>query len=96
MPCALMLLPKISSRAPAAGPPNTLLTLNGSRLYRAADEKNIMALIAGKTIPASQFTIKSENQIQFNVPLGLGAGIYSVHLRFNAFESRDDILFQVT
>jgi hypothetical protein len=95
-PLALTLLPKITSRAPASGTVGTALTLNGHRLYRAADEKNIFALIAGKAIPASQFTIKSQNQIRITVPSSLTPGIYPVSVRFNAFESRDDITFQVT
>ncbi len=96
-PVPLTILPKITPPLVLpSGPPGIPLTLNGNRLYRAADDKNIFALIAGQTIPANQFTTKLEHQIQFNVPLGLSAGNYPVHLRFNAFESHDDIIFQVT
>jgi len=93
----VLLVPKITSVAPATAPGGSthMLTIDGQRLYRAQDEANIFVLIADQTIPASQFTIKTDTQIQVTAP-DLPPGVYPVHVRFNAFVSQDDVTFEVT
>ena len=96
-PIPVLVVPKITSVAPATAPGGSThtLTINGQRLYRAQDDANIFVLIADQTIPASQFTIKTDTQIQVTAP-DLPPGRYPVHVRFNAFVSQDDAPFTVT
>lgn len=96
-PVPVLLLPKITAVTPATAPTGAAhaLTIDGQRLYRAQDDTNIYVLIANQTIPASQFTSKSDVQICVTVP-DLPLGEYPVHVRFNAFVSQDDVTFKVT
>ena len=96
-PAPIMLVPKVTSVLPASAPGGSThtLTINGQRLYRAQDEANIYVLIADQTIPAGQFTTKTDTQIVVTVP-NLPVGKYPVYVRFNAFISRDAVEFEVT
>ena len=96
-PVPILLIPKIASVTPPTAPGGSThtLTITGQRLYRAQDDANIYVLIADQTIPAGQFTGKTDTQIQVTVP-DLPPGRYPVHVRFNAFVSQDDKTFTVT
>lgn len=96
-PVPIVLAPKVTSVLPVSAPGGSthILTINGWRLYRAQDDANIYVLIADQTIPASQFTTKTDTQIVVTVP-NLLVGKYAVYVRFNAFTSRDDVEFEVT
>lgn len=96
-PVPLALVPKVTSVTPASEPAGSThnLIINGFRLYAAAEEANIFLLIGDQTIPASQFTIKTDTQIQVTVP-DFPVGKYPLHVRFDAFTSLDDVEFEVT
>lgn len=96
-PLPVLVLPKLTGITPPSAPKGSThaLTINGQRLYRAQDEANIYVLVANQTIPAKQFTAKSDKQIKVTLP-DFPPGEYPVHVRFNAFVSQDDILFKVT
>jgi hypothetical protein len=89
--------PNITSfvRVSEPGAASHALAINGERLYRAADAANIYVLIANLAIPASQFTVRTATQIAVTLP-NLPSGQYPVYVRFNAFTSRDNAIFEVT
>ncbi len=96
-PAPIVLVPKVTAVSPSSAPGGSThsLTINGQRLWRAQDDANIYVLIANQTIPASQFTAKTDTQIVVTVP-DLPVGKYGVYVRFNAFTSQDDVEFEVT
>ncbi len=96
-PVPITLVPKITSISPASAPQGSthVLTINGKRLYRAKDAENIYVLIGNEAIPSSQFTIKTETQVQVTVS-DFDPGKYPLYLRFDAFTSVDDVEFEVT
>ena len=98
-PVPMVLVPKISSINPTtvvAGSGAMVLTVNGQRLYRAADAANITLLVAGQTVPAVAFTTATPTQIAATVTAPLLPGQYPVHVRYNAVVSLDDVRLAVT
>lgn len=98
-PVPIALVPKVSSINPntlIAGSGAVTLTVNGQRLYRAADAANVALLVAGQTIPAAAFTTTTPTQIAASITAPLSPGQYPVHLRYNAVVSLDDVRLAVT
>jgi hypothetical protein len=96
-PFPIALVPKVTSVSPVSAVHGSThsLTVNGFRLYASGEEANIYLLIGNQTLPAKNFTIKSDTQIQVTVP-DFPIGKYPVHVRYDAFTSLDDVEFEVT
>lgn len=85
-----MLVPHVSSVAPASVAAGGTLTVNGARLFQPGVD--CQALIGDVAIQSTAYSVSSGAQIQFPVPPGIAAGNHAVRVRVGGAESFDRVL----